>query len=108
MTPFSHMDTVAVTTLMGRPASTGQDLDRGWQDALAKITGHDAALGGDAIGQAIRGAYEPAHTTLRAAAVRVPRGIALTLAGGSLRHDVHFPAYAEAVRILEALLVQRP
>jgi hypothetical protein len=72
---FVHMDTDAVHQLMATLADAGRDLESGWQSILGAITGGEAAFGGDAIGQAIAGAYHPASNALRDAAERLPGAV---------------------------------
>jgi hypothetical protein len=74
MGDFLHMDTTAVGELMGRLGDAGRDLDAGWQSVLGAITGGEE-FGGDAIAQAIRGAYHPAGDALRELAGRLPRAV---------------------------------
>jgi hypothetical protein len=69
---FLHMDTAGVGNLMDSLADAARDLDRGWQNALGMIQAGEGAIGGDAIGQAIRGAYDQPGREMRAAADRHP------------------------------------
>lgn len=71
---FLHMDTAAVGVLAGRLADAGRDLDAGWQSVLSAITGGED-FGGDAIAEAIRGAYRPAGDALRELAGRLPQAV---------------------------------
>ena len=74
MGDFLHMDTAAVSALMGRLADAGRELDAGWQSVLGAITAGEE-FGGDAIGQAIGRAYHPAGDALRDLAARLPRAM---------------------------------
>jgi dihydroxyacetone kinase len=74
MGDFWHMDTAAVSELMGRLADAGRDLESGWQSRLGAITGGEE-FGGDAIADAIRGAYRPAGDALRELAARLPQAV---------------------------------
>jgi hypothetical protein len=69
---FVQMDTDAVSTLMGLLAEAARELDAGWQGVLSAIAGGEGAIGGDRIGQAIRGAYDAPGAALRDAAGRMP------------------------------------
>ena len=91
---FLEMDTDAVSDLMARLAGAGRELDNGWRAALAGITGGEAAIGDDVIGQAIRGVYEPAGRALRSAAERLPP----TMLGDADAGDQCVAGYLDADR----------
>lgn len=74
MGTFLHMDTAAVGELMSRLADAGRDLNDGWQSVLGAITSHEE-FGGDAIADAIRGAYHPAGDSLRSLAAQLPQAV---------------------------------
>lgn len=74
MGDFLQMDTDAVGELMGRLADAGRELETGWQSVLGAIAGGEQ-FGGDAIADAIRGAYHPARDALHETAGKLPQAM---------------------------------
>lgn len=103
MGDFLHMDTTAVGELMGRLADAGRDLDAGWQLVLGAIAGGEE-FGGDAIAQAIRGAYHPAGDALRELAARMPQAVMSDAEVGTQSASDYRAADERATAALSAVL----
>ena len=68
---FVQMDTDEVTAAMGTLSTVGESLGAAWGADHGTITGHEAGIGTDVLGQAFRMVYRAPSQATAAAADRV-------------------------------------